>query len=521
LKWIEDDNKEEYKKYYNMYKPIIQIILGNEEFEEIMELEKLYEKNSTGLLDMYYNKFKDDIVCVCLEKQTYYMFNSKNGLWEIKTVKQIQLHYMKQILIIIKPLVRYYIDNGNILKEKGNNDAGKLLLSKAKEIKRNPFIFNPSGAKGMMNIITPTFYKDNFLNKLDNDVNYLPVRQGLVDLQTGEFRKRCRSDYFSFELDVEWKGLEYETVSIDNFMNDIMLNNTAMVEYLQKLLGYSVTGLVREQKFIIWTGVGSNGKSVLMDLLKELLGPYYRQCSSDIVIAGKKNTVGSASPHIMQLLGARLAFVDESEMGSKLNESTVKSVTGGGAITCRPLFGQMVTFEPTFQLFLLTNHKPDINVNPSIERRLVLIPFLAEFKDKHNMDITNKKHKLKNNKIEKELKEKLDELLVWLVKGSVEYFNNGLGQVPDTAKKAMDMYLDDNDDIKSLINDNCVKDVNGFVYHKDLYQEYISTYGNISQRMFTGLMLEKGYQLKRKMNGRGFIGLRLLDDNDNDTSDSE
>ena len=445
------------------------------------------------------------------------MFNNNNGLWEIKNVKQIQLHYMKHMLIIMKPLIKYYIDNGTVLKKKGNDEASRQMFLKAKEIKKNPFIFNPGSTKGMLNIITPTYYKSDFLNKLDNDIYTLPVKDGLIDLRTGEFRKRCKNDYFSFELDVEWRGLDYNTPTINNFMNDIMLNNKDMINYLQKLLGYSITGLVREQKFVIWTGVGSNGKSVLMDLLKELLGPYYRQCSSDVVIAGKKSSIGSASPHIMQLLGARLAFVDESEMGSKLNESVVKSVTGGGAITCRPLFGQMITFDPTFQLFLLTNHKPDINVNPSIERRLVLIPFLAEFKDLQDLDVNNKKHKLKNNNIEKELKERLDEFLVWLVRGSVEYFNNGLGQVPNTVKQAMDEYLDENDNIKNLINDNCIKDVNGFVYHKDLYQIYVSTYGSISQRMFTGLMKEKGYNIKKKRHGNGFNGLKLI----NDDSDLE
>lgn len=105
----------------------------------------------------------------------------------------------------------------------------------------------------------------------------------------------------------------------------------------------------------------------------------------------------------------------------------IQKVLGYG-ISARPLYGNIVTFEPTHLIVLLTNHKPEINVSESLTRRLVLIPFLAEFKDPNKINKNNKYHILKDKDLEFKLSDKLDELLVWLVKGSIKYFKDGLGK---------------------------------------------------------------------------------------------
>jgi len=255
---------------------------------------------------------------------------------------------------------------------------------------------------------------------------------------------------------------------------------------LQKLLGYSITGYVNQQKFIIWTGSGGNGKGILMNLIRFLMKDYYQQCTQDLVIKGKKKESGSATPHVMQLMGCRLAFVDENERDAKLNDSIVKNTTGGSAITGRFLFGNQITFEPTHQIFLITNHTPEIDVTPSIKRRIILIPFLAEYKSKTDMDPKNPRHKLKNDEIEAKLKEKLDELLVWLVNGSVKYFKEGLNIMPEVAKEATKEYFDENDYLQSFLDEKYIKSSEGFVYSTDLYDSYLDEYNiGLSQRSFT------------------------------------
>jgi putative DNA primase/helicase len=210
----------------------------------------------------------------------------------------------------------------------------------------------------------------------------------------------------------------------------------------------------------------------------------------------------------MNLLGSRLAFLDESEMGGKLNESTVKTITGGAAITARNLHENFVTFEPTFQLLLLTNYKPEINVSDSIKRRIILIPFEAEFRDLANYDKMNPKHRIGNKNIEKELLEKLDELLVWLVNGSVKYFKEGLGDTPETIIKATSDYMNENDDLGNFIGNNCIKDPNGFVNNQILYNHFKNEFNtNLTIKGFINLMKNHGFNIIRRNDGRGYIGL--------------
>jgi len=107
--------------------------------------------------------------------------------------------------------------------------------------------------------------------------------------------------------------------------NDIFFDDINLIEYIQKVLGYDISVTITEQIILIFFGNGSNGKEVPQYLLKKLLGNYYRQLTKDVIIEnGKDQYAGAASPQLMQLLGTRLGFVDESEMGSKLNECVVK-----------------------------------------------------------------------------------------------------------------------------------------------------------------------------------------------------
>ena len=397
-------------------------------------MNELYFKKDTGYINIYYNKFKFDLVCISQQQlYSYYLFNKKTRLWENKTRNDIQIHFMDNMKIIIEPLVQFYQKKSN---ECANNADQKKFLDKiALDIKYKDEFYKASKSKCLISLIESEFYNDKFMINLNNNKDLLPVKKGVIDLTTGEYRKRTKMDYFSFELNVEWKGLDYNISDINKFFDDIMLNNKNMICYLQKLLGYAISGYVNEQKLIIWWGNGGNSKGVLQNLLNKLIGQYYRQLTSDVIMETKKSTAGGASPHLMQLLGSRLAFVDESQMGGKLNESVVKNITGGSDITARPLYCNTITFQPTFQLFLLTNHKPEINVNQSIERRLVLIPFLAEFKNPDKFDANNKYHRIGDKDIEIKLMKNLDQLLVWLVNGSVKYFKDGLGEVPKEIKR--------------------------------------------------------------------------------------
>lgn len=395
---------------------------------QINDLQHSLDEGDLGLIKIYHKKFGKLLVSIREETNSYYLYNSLTNLWEPKTKIDILKHFMENMRSIYQHLVEHYKKKA---EDTQNNKEAKEFNRRANHLQHFPKFTKVSKAKPLMDLISSQFYNKNFLNNLNNNKELLPVKNGVIQLKDGKLRKRVKEDYFSFKINVEFKGLEYETKTIDKFMLDIFLNNSPMVEYIQKVLGYSITGFVNQHKIFLWYGSGGNGKGVLMNLLKNLMKPCYRQLSSDIIIEAGKESTSAASPNLMQLLGARLGFVDESEIDRKMNKAMVKNITGSSTIVARPLYGNAIVFEQTCQLFILINSIPKINFGPSLENRLVLIPFLAQFQNPDKIDQENVYHKLADSHIEKKLNEKLDEFLVWLVNGSVKYFKDGvIGQPP-------------------------------------------------------------------------------------------
>jgi phage/plasmid-associated DNA primase len=156
-----------------------------------------------------------------------------------------------------------------------------------------------------------------------------------------------------------------------------------------------------------------------------------------------------------------------------------------------------------------------------LKRRIILIPFQAEFRDINNYNKENPKHRLGNKNIENELLEKLDELLVWLVNGSIKYFKEGIGNTPDLIIKATNDYMKENDDLGNFINEYCERKENGFVYHSEIYSLYKQIYNvNISDKQFTNMLKNFGIELGKKKDGRGFKHIIIKNNiNDHETSD--
>lgn len=506
LFWVRTDDLEYFAQYEDRYNSIIDRFYFVD--NDIGKLLEFYDLGDEGFIKLYHREYKKIMVCTAQKELTFYMFNDSTKLWDMKTSGDIQLHFMENMKCFFEPVVTYY----NTLSFRGNADDAKSFTKKAMAIKKDSTLCKASCIRSLLPLIASIFYNDKFIEQLNSKKGFLPVKGGLVDLATGKFIKRTMEDYFSFELDVEWKGIKYETSDIDNFFDDVMLKDKILINYLQKLLGYSISGWVNSQKLVICWGSGGNAKTVLMNMMKHLLSKYYDTISKDVVItAGNKHTAGSASPHLMQLFGLRVAIVDESEEGAKLDEATVKYITGGSKINARPLFGNPITFDPTFQLFLLTNHKPHINVSPSLVRRLLLIPFLAEFKPVNKYDKDNPKHRLRIDGIEEKMYKCEDQFLVWLVNGSMRYISEGLDDIPVQVNDAINKYVDENNDLANYINENCKKEPDGIIYCSTLYEGFKQyTNINMSQKAFSKKMIDLGYEKDKDSVGVYFKGISAI-----------
>ncbi|PGK77768.1 phage/plasmid primase, P4 family [Bacillus thuringiensis] len=269
------------------------------------------------------------------------------------------------------------------------------------------------------------------------------VENGIVDLKTGKLQQHDR------EL-----GLTKITnVSFDEnakcptwlaFLDQIFLGDQDLVEYMQRLIGYSLTGDISEQIMMFLVGGGSNGKSTFINTIKDLLGEYGKQAKSDTFI--KKKDTG-ANNDIARLVGARFVSAIESEEGEKLSESFVKQITGGEPVLARFLRQEYFEFVPEFKVFFTTNHKPVIGgLDEGIWRRVKLIPF--------NLNLPSHK---RDKRLPEKLSLEMPGILNWAIEGCMKWQQGRLKE-PKVVAEATGQYKEDMDILAPFLDEVCYTD---------------------------------------------------------------
>lgn len=273
----------------------------------------------------------------------------------------------------------------------------------------------------------------------DADPFLLNTPDGIVDLKTGTMRPRAR-DLVTRAARVS-PDFEAACPTWLRFLGSVCAGDQAMVDFMQRMLGYMLTGDRREQKlFFVW-GKGSNGKSTLGELLLWLLGGYGLKLSSSVLMQ---------SPHdrhpteLAQLHGVRAAVSSELEEGQFFNESRVKELTGDDTLSARFMRGDFFEFAMTHKHLVIGNHKPRLKGgDPAMARRLVLIPFKAAFSGAEaDQDMPAK------------LRAEAPAILAWMVRGAVAWCADGL-VVPPAVRTASDEYLADHNDVEQWMGEWC------------------------------------------------------------------
>lgn len=294
----------------------------------------------------------------------------------------------------------------------------------------------------------------------DSDPYLLNVANGTIDLRTGNLRPHDRSDlltktslvaYDPEADDSEWMAF-LERVLPDQELRD----------FLRRAVGYSVVGEVSEHVLFILYGLGANGKSTFTETIKAVLGDYAHRTRTESLMTSGKSSNGP-TPDVANLKGRRFVYASESEEGQRLDEATIKAITGGGTINARHLYGTPFEFEPSHTLWLETNHKPRVKgTDPAIWRRLMLIPFTTtipkEEQDRH---------------LPERLRQKLSSVLNWIVRGCLEWQQSKEGlEAPEQVHKATEDYRFDMDRIAQFIEDECVTGAGCEVSLGKLYSAY-------------------------------------------------
>lgn len=341
----------------------------------------------------------------------------------------------------------------------------------------------------------------------------LNVLNGTLDLRTGELREHCKKEKITKLAPVEFNP-SAECLLWESFLQRIFAGNEDLIRFIQRAVGYALTGSTQEQCLFIFYGTGANGKSTFVTTIQRLLGDYALQMPTESLLLKRSEYIPN---DIARLKGARFVSAIESGEGRRLNEPLIKQMTGGDRLSARFLHREWFEFLPEFKIFLATNHKPEIRGgDDAIWRRIRFVPFTVTIPEAEQ---------------DKELPRKLlaesSGILKWAVEGCLAWQREGLG-VPDEVRRATASYRDECDQLASFLGEECFIDAGARVYASELYEAYKTwAVGNgeapLSQRAFGMALAERGFSRTRGHGGRTVwtgLGLRVKDRvNDSENAD--
>ena len=273
--------------------------------------------------------------------------------------------------------------------------------------------------------------------QLDNDPWIFNVKNGMLDLRTGTFS----SDHDPTKLCTKVAETYYDSSAICptwmKFLMTAMDGNTDLVNMLQRIVGYCLTGSVQEQALFFFFGEGSNGKSTFLSTIQKLLGDYSQTAPRGLLESDRSN---DHDTRLALLYRARLVVGSEVESGKHLAESLVKDLTGGDRITARRMREDPWHFDPTHKIIMQGNHKPRVQgMDLGFWRRLKLIPW--------NVIIPPER---RDPNLPKKLEVEFPGILNWAVMGCYAWLNDGAGLRTSLTDQATIVYRNEQFDLQRL-----------------------------------------------------------------------
>ena len=345
------------------------------------------------------------------------------------------------------------------------------------------------------------------VDDLDANPWLLNCLNGTVDLRTGELRPHRREDNLTKLCPTNFNP-EAGSYCWDRFLEGVFDGPT--IDFVQRFAGYFLTGDVTEQILAVFWGVGSNGKSTLLNAIQDTLGTDYSAAAPPSLLMEKKTEVHPTE--LAGLFGKRLVIAQETNAGARLAEATVKSLTGGDIISARRMREDFWQFSPTHKLVLVTNHKPRVKgTDHAIWRRLVLIPFAHKFWNPDKGE-TGPDDLKQDKTLPAKLKAEAEGILAWMVQGCLDWKRGGL-QIPDSVRAATEEYRNESDTLGRFVAESCLTMPSVRVKFSSLYGElekWCHDGGdNLPAKRFVGSWLKENGFKDHTNNGRWYLGIAL------------
>lgn len=352
----------------------------------------------------------------------------------------------------------------------------------------------------------------------DQTGRLLNCRNGTLDLKTGDLRPHDRADRITRSVNCDFLA-EAPAPTFIKFLERIQPDPTIRA-FLQRSIGYSLLGSVRERSFWILYGTGNNGKSIFTNLILNLLGEYGSTTTTQSIMQGSRSAIPN---DIARLKGKRFIVVPETEENERMNAALVKALSAGDKVSARFLFAEFFDFYFTGKLWIATNHKPTItDHSKGFWDRCKLVPFAEDIPASEV---------IKSDDLTRGLMAEASGILAWMVQGARDYFESDGLDVPPVIQAEIDAYKFEQDSVAQFLEERCqtldaareIREKNPSVYftesefqisNSDLYKAYekfCRDNGEYqrSHRRFSQNMKERGFR-QGNSSGRYWEGIRLV-----------
>jgi P4 family phage/plasmid primase-like protien len=465
----------QWKKYFNtskegVTKRSIMYWARKENFEEYEKIKKetinyyidaaIETCTEYDLAVVLKQMYKDKYVCVSYDKKgIWYVF--KNHRWYLDKGLSLREKISKDMYDLFSNKADQI--QGELFEYQNDDDRKSYLQKKVKDIIDIKFKCKKTNDKNnIMREAAEIFYDGEFIKSMDTNKHLLCFNNGVIDFKNKVFREGYPEDYITITTRINYTPYEEDNPETQEIANQItafmktLFPIADLNKYMWDHFASCLIGANKNQTFNVYHGSGSNGKSIIADLMSLTLGEYKGTVPITLVTE-KRGLIGGTSDEVLKLKGKRYAVMQEPTKGVKLNEGIMKELTGGDPIQARGLYSESEIFEPQFNLVVCTNNLFDIESNDDgTWRRIRKCDFLAKFIDEGEEHTDDTPYVYVKDK---DLKDKLPAFAPvfasMLVKRAFE--TDGVVENCETVNKASMKYRNGQDHIAAFVNNRIEK----------------------------------------------------------------
>jgi len=482
-----------------------------EEYKEMVKKSRVGDSLNGGQTDLakyLYITYGHEFVCADISRNIWYQYRrtrwveTQNGnnlykLIDMDIVKRIVEEKIKIETALLAGSKKQYesagsnmsVDTDDLYDKTAtenafnkSSEAQSMEFTKAKLEKMIAKLKDVSFKDKIIKECRSLFYQEDFFDKLDSNPYLVCFENGVLDLSINTFRPGRPDDYCSMSTKYDYKEFDGwddpAVIEVMSFFAKVFVDPVIRNFFLEYLGTILKSG--QDQLFSIWSGVGANAKSSVIELIHSTLGQYCTTLRNNFLVGSDSTASSSATPDLAKCRNRKLCYTSEPGQNTEFNCERVKSITGDKTLDCRELFKSNIDLTITFKLVLLCNNLPRIPPNDDgMIRRLLRVPFQSRFPkdDREVPEDYSEQVRLKTFKRDPHLQARLSEMkqpMMWIM---FQYYKIVTARkeqqpFPDLITNAIEEYRMQNDEYLTYIKERLVRDPAGSITFDEFAQGF-------------------------------------------------